>query len=214
MPESRAARVLLAVWCAVAPLQVAVAADSGRLKILAVAPGYGGEAAVGARWTIYLDGFIDTGAADRMTRLVEQESIADALVYFNSPGGHLVEAMTLGRLLRKYGYEASVGTRATVADQVQAGVCYSACPFAYAGGVRRSIGSGSVLGVHRAENSVPVSDEAAFQTTVSGQASAYLAAMGVSGELLALMSDVPHDGIRILAPQEAARMNLVTTTQD
>jgi hypothetical protein len=71
-----------------------------------------------------------------------------------------------------------------------------------------------VLGVHRAENSVPVSDEVAFQTAVSGQASAYLAAMGVSGELLALMSDVPHDGIRILAPQEAARMNLVTTTQD
>jgi len=214
MPESRAARALLAAWCTVAPLQTSVAADPARLKIVAIAPGYGGEAASSERWTIYLDGFIDIGAADRLRRLVKRESISDARVYFNSPGGHLVEAMALGRLLRERAFETNVGTRTAAAWQPAAGVCYSACPFAYAGGVRRSLAPGSVFGVHRAENSVPVTDESAFQTTVSGQTGAYLATMGVSGELLAMMSNVPHDGIRILAPQEVERMNLVTTAQD
>jgi len=214
MPESRAALVLLAAWYTVAPLQTSVAADPARMKIVAVAPGHGGEAAAGGRWTIYLDGFIDIGAADRMRRLVKRESISDALVYFNSPGGHLVEAMALGRLLRELAFETSVGTRTAAARQPAAGVCYSACPFAYAGGVRRSLAAGSVFGVHRAQNSVPVTDESAFQGVVTDQVADYLATMGIGGDLLSIMLQVPHEQIRVLAKQELEQLNLVTAGQD
>jgi len=91
-----------------------------------------------------------------------------------------------------------------------AGRCYSACPFAYAGGVGRSLEPGSTLGVHRAENRVPVPDESAFQEVVADQVTGYLSEMGVSAGLLTIMSEVPHDSIRELTLEEAERLELVT----
>lgn len=210
MSRSRAAVTLLFAGCILAVVRPVAADDPGHLKIVAIAPGYAGAAPSGERWRIYLDGFIDSGASDRFAALLGRESIADADVYFNSPGGHLVTAMALGRVVRERGYRTNVGARATEAGEPKAGVCYSACPFAYAGGVRRSIEASSVFGVHRATNSVPVASEAAFQAVVSDQAGEYLAAMGVSGELLAVMSAAPHGAIRLLTSEEAFRLGLVT----
>lgn len=186
-------------------------ADPGYLRIVAVAPAEPtGRRAPGDRWTIYLDGFIDTGASGRLGRLLDREQVHAAVVYFNSPGGHLVEAMLLGRLLRERAYDTSVGARAADAYVPAAGTCFSACPFAYAGGVRRSFEPGSVFGVHRAQNRFPVSDESIFQGVVSAQAEEYLAGMGVSRDLAELMAEAPHDSIRYIAPQEAERLRLVT----
>jgi hypothetical protein len=103
-----------------------------------------------------------------------------------------------------------VGARTDDAGRPRAGVCYSACPFAYAGGVRRSPDAGSVLGVHRAENRAPVPDDFAFQQVVSRQVTQYLAGMAVSAELPASMSRVPHDTIALLTRAEAERLNLVS----
>jgi hypothetical protein len=102
-----------------------------------------------------------------------------------------------------------VGKRTADVRELVAGVCYSACPFAYAGGVRRYLAPESVLGVHRAANRVPLPDENAFEKLVSQQATEYLLAMGVNPELLAIMSQVPHDVIRGLTREEAERLMLV-----
>ncbi len=179
------------------------------LKITAVAPGYAGRSADDTRWFVYLEGYIDNGATARLERVLDAERVRSAVVYFDSPGGHVVEAMALGRVLRKRGYATSVGVRAPGSALPRAGRCYSACPIAYAGGVRRSLEPGSVLGAHRAANSVPVPDEAAFQTAVTGQVKHYLLEMGISPELVALMSGVPHDAIRELTTDEAIRLGLV-----
>ena len=165
-------------------------AGGSYLHITAVAPGYAGREPSDRRWFIYLEGFIDTGATARLERTIVREKIGSAVVYFDSPGGHLVEAMNLGRLIRRRGYVTSVDARPTGGVQ-RPGRCYSACPIAFAGGVRRSLGTGSVLGVHRAENSVPVPDEAAFQGVVTGQLKDYLTAMGVSPEFVTIMSGGP-----------------------
>jgi hypothetical protein len=183
-------------------------AGGSYLHITAVAPGYAGRVASDDRWLIYLEGFIDNGATVRLERLLDREQIRGAVVYFDSPGGHLVEAMALGRLIRQRGYVTSVDARPTGGVQ-RPGRCYSACPIAFAGGVRRSLAAGSVLGVHRARNSVPVPNEAAFQDVVTGQLRAYLAAMGVSTEFVALMAGVPNDTIRDLTADEDARLGLV-----
>jgi hypothetical protein len=201
--------VLLIASCAVPTvLPPTVAQSADHLRIMAIAPGYSGAAPSDDRWTIYLDGFIDAEAARRLAAVIEREQIASAAVYFNSPGGSLVTAMAMGRLLREHGYDTDVGTRADAVGWPKAGVCYSACPFAFAGGVRRSLRSGSVLGVHRAENSVPVPDELAFQHVVSSQATEFLTQMGVSTELLAIMAQVPHDSIRLLTLEEARQFKL------
>jgi len=176
------------------------------LQIVAVAPG---DARTAAGWLLYLDGFIDSGAAVRLANVIERERIGTATVYFNSPGGKLLAAMDVGRIVRSHGYSTVVGMRTTDVRRPAAGTCFSACPFAFAGGMRRSMLGGSEIGVHLAANSVPVPDESAFQRRVWQDASAYLQSMDVAVELLAIMWQAPHDAIRPLTPQEAERLRLV-----
>jgi hypothetical protein len=179
------------------------------LQIVAVAPGDGVHASPDSTWLLYLDGFIDNDAATRLAAVIESERVGAAIVYFNSPGGKLVAAMAVGRVVRNHGYSTVVGVRTTDVRRPAAGTCFSACPFALAGGVQRSMLDGSAIGVHLAENSVPVPDEAAFQRRVRQDASAYLESMGIDAGLLALMSQASHEAIRPLSPQEAVRLRLI-----
>lgn len=188
----------------------AEAVPGGYLRIVAVMPGYEPETSGPDRWLIYLEGFIDSGATARLRGLIERREIREASVYLNSPGGHLLEAMSLGREIRARGLDTVVGARAADSVLPRPGLCYSACPFAFAGGVRRSLEPGSSLGVHRAANRVPIPDEAAFQGTVASQAREYLTEMGVSTGLARLMAEAPHDSIREILPGEAAALGLVT----
>ena len=201
--------MLVSTWSPASPAGDISVPGTDFLKITAVAPGYGGRPASDNRWFIYLEGYIDNGASERLERVLGEERIRSAVVYFDSPGGHVVEAMALGRVLRKRGYASSVGIRAPGSSPPRAGRCYSACPIAYAGGVQRTLGPGSVIGTHRAANSVPVADENAFQKTVTVQVRDYLVEMGISPELVTVMSGVPHDAIRELTSDEAVRLGLV-----
>ena len=179
------------------------------LQIVAVAPAQGTGASPGSTWLLYLDGFVDTDAATRLAAVIERERVGAATVYFNSPGGKLVAAMAVGRVVRSHGFATVVGVRTTDVRRPAAGTCFSACPFAFAGGVQRSMLRGSEIGVHLAENSVPVPDEAAFQQRVRQDASAYLESMGIDRGLLDLMWQASHEAIRPLTPQEAVRLRLV-----
>jgi hypothetical protein len=133
-----------------------------------------------------------------------------AAVYLNSPGGSLVGAMALGRVFRQHGFATVVGARNATTGRLMTGVCYSACPFAFAGGIRRHLEAGSVIGVHRAENRLPVPDEAGFQQHVAHDTKFYLAEMGISEQLIGIMAQVPHDAIRMLSLDEAEQLRLVT----
>jgi len=142
---------------------------------------------------------------------VDRQGIDQADVYFNSPGGSLLAGMAIGRFLRDRGFDTHVGTRTSAADRPAAGVCYSACPFAYAGGVQRSLREGSVLGVHQARNRVPVADEEAFERRLEADATRYLVEMGVSPAMLDYMQAVRPGGIRVLTRDEAVAFGLVNT---
>jgi hypothetical protein len=208
-------------WRALAALVLSIASGAGSagaeksvpgteyLRITAVAPGYAGRDPSDNRWFVYLEGYIDNGATARLEHMLGEEQIQSAVVFFDSPGGHVVAAMALGRAIRERGYLTSVGARMPDAEAPRAGRCYSACPIAYAGGTRRSLVPGSVLGTHRAANRVPVPDEAAFQEVVTGQVRDYLVEMGISPELATIMSAVPHQSIRELSTEEATRLGLV-----
>jgi len=184
--------------------------DGTRLSVVVVPPPAGTSAAATDR-IIYLDGYFDSGSAARVAEEVARHRIPAALVYLNSPGGSLLEAMAIGQLLRDHGFETEVGTRTAHPLRPTRGVCYSACPFAYAGGVRRSLAAGSLLGVHRAENRLPVPDESDFERRVQGDATAYLEQMGVSPQLYALMAQVPPGKIRLISLEEAAHLALVNS---
>jgi hypothetical protein len=201
--------VVLLAWASLVPLSALGEGPYDALRIEAVPPVAAADESSDGRWTILLDGYIDALAPTRLGALVAQQGIAKADVYFNSPGGSLIAGMEIGRLLRQRGYDTHVGKRTADVHELVGGVCYSACPFAYAGGVRRYLEFESVLGVHRAENRVTLPDVDAFEKLVSQQATEYLLAMGVSPDLFAIMSQVPHDVIRGLTREEARRLKLV-----
>jgi hypothetical protein len=184
-------------------------ASTAYLTIAAVPLGAGASERGSGHWAVYLDGEFDQAAPARLARFVVEQRISQASVYFNSPGGSLVAAMTIGRLLREQGFSAHVGRRGADPLEPGSGVCYSACPFAYAGGSRRFLDGDSVIGIHRAANRVPVPDEGAFEQRVAAEATAYLRAMGVSTRLFRMMQTTPHDSIRLLSREEATRLGLV-----
>jgi hypothetical protein len=179
------------------------------LQVVAVAPDHPGRLQGDERWLIYLDGPVDPGATSRVVSLILAEHIANAVVYLNSPGGSLVTAMQLGRVLREHAFDTRVGTRTMDVTRATAGTCHSACPFVLAGGVQRSLEQGSAIGLHRAVNRVPLHDEDAFQRVVRTQIVEYLAEMGVRAEVAGIMEGIPHDRIRDLTVDEALQLNLV-----
>ena len=187
-----------------------VAADMpAALQVVAVAPEYPGRLPGDQHWLIYLDGPVDAGATSRVVSLILTEHITHAVVYLNSPGGSLVTAMQLGRVLREHAFDTRVGTRTTDAARATAGTCHSACPFILAGGVQRSMETGSAIGLHRAENRVPVRDKDAFQHVVAIQIVDYLAEMGVRADVANIMAATAHDQIRDLTIDEALQLNLL-----
>ncbi len=206
MPKPAGASLLTLLGLIGAP----VAAEMpSTLQVVAVAPAYPGRLQGDERWLIYLDGPVDPGATSRVVRLILTEHISDAVVYLNSPGGSLVTAMQLGRVLREHAFDTRVGTRTTDATRATAGTCHSACPFILAGGVQRSLETGSAVGLHRAENREPLRDVDAFQHVVRTQVVDYLAEMGVRAEVANIMEVIPHDRIRDLTVDEALQLNLV-----
>lgn len=206
------AAIVVPARAATLPASAAAPAPAS-LRVVAVAPGFEGREPGDRRWLIYLDGPIDAGATGRVARLILAERIASGVVYLNSPGGSLITAMQLGRVLREHGLDTEVGARGVDVTRATSGTCYSACPFVLAGGVRRQVIAGSVIGVHRARNRQPVHDEAGFQQVVEGQVDAYLAEMGVDRRLAEAMAAVPHEQVRELTADEALRLNLLTATR-
>jgi hypothetical protein len=206
MREALGASLLILLGLTALPV---VADMPATLQVVAVAPEYPGRLPGDQRWLIYLDGPVDPGATSRVVSLILTEHITHAVVYLNSPGGSLVTAMQLGRVLREHAFDTRVGMRTTDATRATAGTCHSACPFILAGGVQRSLEAGSALGLHRAENRVPVSDNVAFQHVVERQVVDYLAEMGVRAEVANIMTAVAHDRIRDLTVDEALQLNLL-----
>ncbi|HEX7374665.1 MAG TPA: hypothetical protein VF277_06795 [Steroidobacteraceae bacterium] len=179
------------------------------LQMVAVSPEAGASPPFDQHWSIFLDGIIDDGAPSRLERFLDRRDVAGAVVYLNSPGGSLTAAMELGRILRAAKFEAHVGARAADTGKLVAAVCYGACPFALAGGVKRQLEPGSVLGVHRAENRIPEPDEDAVQRRARFASLNYLAEMGIDAALIDLMETVPYDTIRPLSDDEARRVGLL-----
>jgi hypothetical protein len=129
-------------------------------------------------------------------------------ISFNSPGGNVVKALMLGRLIRIFGIPTF---------QTRPYQCDSACAFAFVGGTVRIATAGSI-GVH--QNSISKGIEADSHVVgealqgLTGDILGYLREMGVSSELLELALKTPPDDMRHLTSREMLRMRVVTTGKD
>lgn len=106
----------------------------------------GGAASKGISAAIYARGDISSDASKRFDEIVDARMITNAIVYFDSTGGQVVEAIRMGQSIRKRGFSTGVQRRGDARDAM----CASACVYAYVGGIARYLNDDrGRLGVHQ-----------------------------------------------------------------
>lgn len=154
---------------------------------------------------VYLDGRIDAGAPDRLSKALSGIS-GRVAIWLNSPGGNLFAGMQLGRIIREHGATTHIINSGTLLP----GECYSACALVFLGGVYRFNDNGARYGVHRA--SLPVeraTGEGDLGQDLSPAIESYVREMGVDARLLELWAKAAPDEMYVLSQQEAKALRVV-----
>ena len=130
-------------------------------------------------------------------------SFRPSVISFNSPGGNVSSAMSIGRAIREFGLDTI---------QLRSLECASACAFAFMGGVTRFAEPGSI-GVHQSSLSgMKLDPDIAVAATQFGTARdlEYLIEMGVDPALLKLSLSYTSEDIRYLSASEMAALRVTT----
>jgi hypothetical protein len=186
---------------------------------------------------IAAEGSFDRGAARRLRKFLKRDDRDTLPIFFYSNGGSAVDAMEVGRLLRKRKMIAGVarttpkecggasaeeacerlkhaGTPLPSALVTEEGVCNSACAFALIGAVRRELAQDVTIGVHAAvvfrvrRSGMVVAGAKKQLNTLNARLKKYITDMGVDPELFDLMQATPHKEMRYLTRDEIARFNI------
>lgn len=192
--------VLLRIICAALPLMLSGHAFSASIDVVG---SYGD-----LRLILRLKGDITKSDVTRVKELLSlSERTYDGVsIELDSPGGDVVAALDLGRLLRSHAAWTHV-------RDDDGSVCYSACVLVLAGGVFRIASAGKV-GIHR-----PKFDERYFAGLSFDEAqqqydnmaqgvSQYLVEMGVSEGLFRLMMQVSSSDVSLLSQPDLDRTAL------
>lgn len=158
----------------------------------------------GSRFVTVSGSFDDEDDLSKFKDLVATEH--PTVVGFDSPGGNVVKAIELGRLIRSLGLSTL---------QVRQSECASACSLAFMGGVGRFAEPGSI-GVHKSSFSnsegVPVADAVSQIQQLTAEIIGYMTEMGVDPGLLQLAFSYNSDDIRYLSGSEMSRYRLTTSS--
>ncbi len=139
-------------------------------------------------------------------------------IVLDSPGGNLFGGLLLGEVIRNAGLTTRIGR--TVPDignfhRTVAGSCFSACAFAFLGGVERDFDGR--LGFHQffdeaalAQPELPRFNAIDFSTNqlVTGIILEYVVRMGVDARVVALASRTPPNAIYELSLAEAEELRV------
>jgi hypothetical protein len=154
---------------------------------------------------VYLDGRIDAGAPDRLSKALRGLT-GKVAIWLNSPGGNLFAGMQLGRIIREHGASTHIINSGTLLP----GECYSACALAFLGGVYRFNDNGARYGVHRA--SLPVdraTGERDLGQDLGAAIGSYMREMGIDARLLDLWAKAAPDEMYVLSQKEAKDLRVV-----
>jgi hypothetical protein len=140
---------------------------------------------------------------DDLSKFVTSAQISNTqAVTFNSPGGSVVKAMELGRLIRSL-HLATMQARALE--------CASACSLAFMGGTVRFAQPGAI-GVHKSsfadDTTLNVADAVSAVQQMTANVIAYMTEMGVDPALLQLALTYNSDDIRYLSGSEMEKYHL------
>jgi hypothetical protein len=115
---------------------------------------YNGGNCNDCKW-IKAEGLIDNNTPEDFRKFIKDDIFEENIV-FNSEGGTLNAAIELGKIIRQYGMNTSIGK--TVVDDadsnenttsiIEKGRCISACVIAFLGGVSRTAHKGEIGVTH------------------------------------------------------------------
>tara|TARA_B100000780_G_C21095025_1_gene441569 strand:- start:292 stop:1098 length:807 start_codon:yes stop_codon:yes gene_type:complete len=91
--------------------------------------------------TLLVKGDFEQGDAERFERFLDGSSRKFKTISFDSPGGIVVEALKIAKIINKRELNTLVEAGA---------LCASSCPFSFAGGKERLASKASYIGVHQA----------------------------------------------------------------
>jgi hypothetical protein len=184
----------------------------------------------GSRDYIFADGFICTDTAQKFQQfLTAHPPKPDTTVVLNSGGGDLANGMQMGALIRQQKLWTEVGSffpliipsspnikpqsvpyLSESAVPPFAGGCYSACNFAFMGGVRRTMNYGSNFGVHQFESDNPNLPNLQDATErMSAAIVKFLTAMGISPSWIVYMAQ-KRGPVTDLTMQQMQDLHVVT----
>lgn len=182
---------------------------------------------ISCEW-ITASGTITDGTTKRFEQFLEKEfgNGSCLTVSMDSLGGNLLEGIRLGETLRRYGCSTQIGR--SVPDDypgsnfrvLEPGECYSACAYAFLGGVRRRVDEHSRYGVHQhyqveailapAEKTLNALDMSVSQL-LTGILVSYVIKTGADPLLVTLASTVaPTEEIYVLNRSELESLKVVT----
>lgn len=167
---------------------------------------------------ILATGEIDPEAPERLRSFLGGYPHKPTII-FDSPGGSLKAGLQLGLLIREAGLSTRVAPEVRQeltpsADGItgfevlarDAG-CYSACAFAFMGGVSRTIEQGGKLGVHQFYGGEGESAESSAQV-VTAMLSQYVSGMGVGRDVLDVAGFTDSSTMTLISREDAITYNL------
>ena len=98
------------------------------------------QISLGTGGQLNLTGTIDPGAAERFAAEIEARGEYVQTVVLDSPGGSVVDALAIGRLIHQKG----LGTKVAAGS-----LCASSCPIVFASGKARIASKDAAIGVHQ-----------------------------------------------------------------
>jgi len=159
-----------------------------------------------ARWAVFVSGFIDPGAPDRMAAELTRQNVPTADVYLDSPGGSVGAGIALGRMFRRYKMSTYIGSNDGTREPY--GRCYSACVYAYIGGTSRYMKEADSLGIHRFTAGAPSEHDLERAQLVSAEIARYISDMGVDLKLFQIASRIPSASMYRLNVKDAITLRV------
>jgi hypothetical protein len=196
--QSLAAAIVLA--CAAAPA-------SAMTFTVTTAP-----AACKPEGCIIATGDIDGDSGKDLARFVKANKVQrGAVVVMQSDGGNLLGGLALGTAIRQAGFATTVAKYDDQTGHFTAGgACASACAYAFLGGLQRSVGEGSRLGVHQVCGPPGKPWELSAQDSqwLMAMVAVYLNQMGVSMDVMILALRTSPTDMHWLSPVELAQYSV------
>ena len=154
---------------------------------------------------ILIYGAIESGDYTRFTEYYENLSKPPDIIAFSSPGGSVMEALELGRFIRNKKLDTVM---------LPGMYCFSACPYMFGAGVKRTAFEESALGMHQHyyDESIILPAFLAVEDIQMGQGLTmeYLIEMGIEPELMLYSLNTPPDEIYVLVKKELIDTKLAT----